>query len=167
MGTLKIRARVSPDGKVLSREIGQNRGRGSEASKTPGVTIRGGAPAGNLTKNHGQYCIGLECHSPLGHLGEANQLGRPAPGRGGCVTFPSGDVVPGSVGPEARRPGSQGAQEDDNASDPSFPLGQVEVGKAQKSKNSPAAGHLTSCADQCIRACPQKHVGQCGLGDCG
>ena len=56
---------------------------------------------------------------------------------GGCSLFPSEVVVPGSTVPAAQGPGSQGAQ-GDNASSPGFPLGQVEVGRAQESNNSPA-----------------------------
>ena len=61
-------------------------------------------------------------------------------------------------------PGSKDT-EVDKAGYPPFPLEQAEAGKAQESKNSPAAGHQTSCACQCTR--PQEHLGQCGLGDCG
>ena len=54
-------------------------------------------------------------------------------------------------------PRSQGTQAD-KARAPVFPLGQVEAGRAQNIENSPAAGHLASCADQCTRACPQEHL---------
>ena len=47
---------------------------------------------------------------------------------------------PGSTGRGAQGPASQGTQAD-KARDPAFPLGQVEAGRAQESKNSPAIGH--------------------------
>ena len=102
---------------------------------------------------------GLENHSPLGHLEEASWLGRPALGGGGCAPFPLGEAVPKSSGPAAQGPGSQGLQAD-KASDSTFPLGQAESGRAQESKNSPATGGPTGCADQCTCTCPQEHLGQ-------
>ena len=90
---------------------------------------------------------GLEHCSPLGYLGEANQLGGLDPDRGGCILFPSGEAVPGSTSPPAQGLRSQGAQAD-KASDPPCPLREVEAGRAQESKNSPAAGCPASCAVQ-------------------
>ena len=84
---------------------------------------------------------------------------------GGRFPFPLWEVVPGNTAQEAQGPGSQGSQAD-KAGDPVFPVGQVEVGRAQESENSPALGLPTSCADQCTHACPQEHLGQCGLGEC-
>ena len=116
---------------------------------------------------------GLECHSTPGHSGETPQLRWPAlelplpysPGNRwrwlSSIPFRRGD--PRSTGPAAQGPGSEGA-EVDKASYPPFPLGQVESGRVQESKNSPATGHLASC-DQCTRSCPQEHLGQCGLED--
>ena len=71
---------------------------------------------------------------------------------------------PGSAGPGAQDPGSQGSQVD-KASDPAFPLGQVEAGKAQDSEDSPAAGR-TLTVQIIAPALPREHLGQCGLGDC-
>ena len=67
--------------------------------------------------------------------------------RGGCLLFPSGEAVPRSASPVVHGPRSHGAQVD-KVSDHPFPLGQVEVGRAQESENSPAAGRPASCADQ-------------------
>ena len=71
----------------------------------------------------------LQCCSPLGHLGEASWLGRPAPDRGGCTQFPLGEAVLRSTGPMTQGPRSQGAQTG-KAGDSVFPLGQAEVGRA-------------------------------------
>ena len=49
------------------------------------------------------------------------------------------EAVPGSVRPAAQGSRSQGTLVD-KASDPSLPLGQVELGRAQDSKDFPAAG---------------------------
>lgn len=72
---------------------------------------------------------------------------------GGCTLFPPGEAVPRGMGPAAQGPRSQGAQVD-KAGDPAFPLGQVEVGRAQDNKKSPA-WHPASCADQHTPSCPQ------------
>ena len=151
IGTLKIqqgKAEVFPDGKVLSRDMGKNHERGAVK---PEDSWRHYKRRGALGKPHLKppSNIGkeLECHSSPGHLGEASWLGELATDRGGCTPFPSGAVVPGSVGPAAQSPGSQGTQVD-KANNPAFPLGQVEVERAQGGKNSPATGHPANCADQ-------------------
>ena len=48
-----------------------------------------------------------------------------------------------------------------------FPSGEANPGKAQDSENSPEPGNPAICADPCTYTCPQEHLGQCGLGDCG
>ena len=41
------------------------------------------------------------------------------------------------------------------------------IREGMEDENSPAAGRPSICADQCPRACPQEHLGQCALRDYG
>ena len=50
---------------------------------------------------------------------------------------------------------------------PPFPLGKADPRRTWDSENSLATGHFSIFADQCPHTCPQKDLGQCGLGDCG
>ena len=71
---------------------------------------------------------------------------------------------PGTAGPTAQSPGSQGAQRTKPAILHS-PWTKVEAGKAQDGKDSPATGR-----PQAVQISEphwlQEHLGQCRLGDC-
>ena len=148
---------------------------GQLSLKIPGVTIRGGVPRGKLTANHSLILVKGWSAAASGAFGRSQSV-RPAGSRA-AFTLEAGNrrwlcPIPfRRGGPWECRSSSTEPQilgtQADKAGNPLFPLGQVEVGRAQERKNSPAAGCPTSCADQCSCACPQEHLGQCRLGDCG
>ena len=79
----------------------------------------------------------------------------------------------GSCGPGARsqqyRPQIPGHRSD-TAQDPAFPPppGQAEAGRAQESEDSPAARRPQAVQiSALLPSPPMKHLGHCGLGDCG
>ena len=50
---------------------------------------------------------------------------------------------------------------------PSVPLGRGRPWVGQDRSNFTSTGHPSNCADQGTCACPQEHLGQCALRDCG
>ena len=94
-GSLKIHAGFFPDGKVLSREIGQNPRRDSEDSRFPESLLEEGSLGGKTHyKPQADLSKGLEGLSTQGHLGEASQLGGPALDGGVYAPFPEGEQHP-------------------------------------------------------------------------
>ena len=97
------------------------------------------------------FCKGLE-RAVLGAFGRSQWVRQAS--SSGCVPLPSGAEAPGITVSSAQGQGSQDTQAD-KAKNPAFPLGQAEEGRAQDSKNSPAAGRPASFGDQYTRAGPR------------
>ena len=128
MGTLKIRTRVFPDRKALSREIEQNHRRGSEASRFPESLLEEGAPGGKLTANHCPILVkGLSpatrdiWEKPVGYWGRLRmRVAAPIPFRR------EGPQECGSSGTKPRIPGHPSGQSRGSC----IPLGQEEPRRA-------------------------------------
>ena len=104
-------------------------------SQTP-EAIGGGAPGGkraaNLIWAKGWSSAAFEA------FGRSQWVRWVAPDRVGCAPFPSREMVPWSMLPEAQGPGSQGTEQ----TQPTIlhsPLRQAEARRAQDSEDSPAA----------------------------
>ena len=100
-----------------------------------------------------ELCEGLE-HAPGGTSGEAQAA---ALAEGGCTLLPSGARAPG-VQFQQNRPWIPGHQAD-TAQDPVLPLGQAEAGRAEDSKDPPAARHPQ--AVQISAPHSWEHPGEC------
>ena len=69
-GNLKNLTRIFPDGKVLSREIGQNPRRGREASRFPESLLEEGLPGESSPQTSGPISIkGWSTTAPVGQVG--------------------------------------------------------------------------------------------------
>ena len=108
---------IFPGRKALSGELGQDPRRGSGACRLPGA----------LTEEvQAELPKGREC-APRG---PGSSSGRGSPRRG--LRCP-GSAIPVAKAPEPRAPGG-------TAQHPALPPGQAEVGRAQDSEDTPAAG---------------------------